>query len=195
MSRRGQVRRARPTDGGRMIQFLDLKAQYKSIKQEVPIRRWLAVLEIVAVRAWPGSRGGSRRNSPRFGGAAPWHRGQHRHERAPISRFLAAGVGTGRRRSSPCRSTFVATVAAHPLHRARVRCSWISIPHSFTMESGRADRGDHARARRPSFPVHLYGQPADMDPIVAIARRHGPGRDRGRVPGARRRIQGARPGR
>ncbi len=43
---------------------------------------------------------------------------------------------------------------------------------TFNLDPG-ADRGrDHRRARRAIIPVHLYGQMADMDPIMAIARRN-----------------------
>lgn len=67
--------------------------------------------------------------------------------------------------------------------------SWIATSETITQAGGRVvfcdtdpdtftiDPADIARKITPCtkgiIPVHLYGQPADMDPILAIARKHG----------------------
>jgi dTDP-4-amino-4,6-dideoxygalactose transaminase len=45
-------------------------------------------------------------------------------------------------------------------------------PLSYTMDPAAVEAAITPRTKA-IVPVHLYGQPADMDPIVAIARRHG----------------------
>jgi dTDP-4-amino-4,6-dideoxygalactose transaminase len=45
-------------------------------------------------------------------------------------------------------------------------------PASFTMDVGQLERAI-TRRTKAIVPVHLYGQMADMDPIMEIARRHG----------------------
>ena len=45
-------------------------------------------------------------------------------------------------------------------------------PRTFTLDPQRIESAITTRTRA-IMPVHLYGQPADMDPIAAIARRHG----------------------
>jgi dTDP-4-amino-4,6-dideoxygalactose transaminase len=44
--------------------------------------------------------------------------------------------------------------------------------HTYTMDSGALGNAITARTKA-IIPVHLFGQPADMDPILAFARRHG----------------------
>jgi dTDP-4-amino-4,6-dideoxygalactose transaminase len=83
--------------------------------------------------------------------------------------LLAAGIGAGDEVIT-VPFTFVATVAAviytgaHPI--------FVDIdPRSYTMDVTQIERviTKHTKA---ILPVHLYGQPADLDPIVEIARRH-----------------------
>jgi dTDP-4-amino-4,6-dideoxygalactose transaminase len=50
---------------------------------------------------------------------------------------------------------------------------WAEIdPRTFNLDPGRIEERITARTRA-LLPVHLFGQPADMAPIMAIARRHG----------------------
>ena len=67
--------------------------------------------------------------------------------------------------------TFVATVAA--IEYAGARPVLVDIePGYYTMDPAALERAITPRTRA-IVPVHLYGQPADMDAIVGIARRHG----------------------
>jgi dTDP-4-amino-4,6-dideoxygalactose transaminase len=66
--------------------------------------------------------------------------------------------------------TFVATVAA--IGYIGARAIFVDIdPATLTMDVTRLEAAITPRTRA-IVPVHLYGQPADMDPIIAIARRH-----------------------
>ena len=67
--------------------------------------------------------------------------------------------------------TFVATVATIRNTGARVRLVDID-PRSYTMDPSKLEAAIGERTRA-IVPVHLYGQPADMDPILAIGRKHG----------------------
>src|SRR5882757_4696321 len=150
-----------------MIPFLDLKAQYQSIKQEVD-QAVLAVLEssqfvlgpeVAAFEeefaAYSGARHGVAVNS----GTSALHLA-----------LLAAGVGPGDEVIT-VPFTFVATVAA--IRYTGARPVFVDIdPRSFTMDPEALSEAITPRTKA-ILPVHLYGQPADMDPIVTIARRHG----------------------
>ena len=150
-----------------MIPFLDLKAQYRSIKQEID-HAVLSVLdsaqfvlgpEVAAFEeefaAFSGARHGVAVNT----GTSALHLA-----------LLAAGVGPGDEVIT-VPFTFVATVAAirytgaHPV--------FVDVdPRSFTMDPAALAAAITPRTK-VVMPVHLYGQAADMDPIVAVARRHG----------------------
>jgi dTDP-4-amino-4,6-dideoxygalactose transaminase len=83
--------------------------------------------------------------------------------------LLAAGIGAGDEVLT-VPFTFVATVAA--IIYAGARPIFVDIdPRSYTMDVSQIERAitKHTKA---ILPVHLYGQPADLDPILEIARRH-----------------------
>ncbi len=83
--------------------------------------------------------------------------------------LLAAGVGPGDEVVTAAH-TFVATAAA--VHYCGARPVLVDIdPQTYTM---RADALESALTPKTKaiIPVHLYGQPADMDSILDVARRH-----------------------
>jgi len=84
--------------------------------------------------------------------------------------LLAAGVRAGDEVIT-VPFTFVATVAA--IGYIGAKAVFVDIdPQTFTMDPAQIEQAITSRTKA-IVPVHLYGQPADMDPILAIARRHG----------------------
>ena len=92
-------------------------------------------------------------------------------------------------RSSPCRSPSSRRSSA--IHYTGATPVFVDIDPRTLHDGPGADRGrDHAANTKAILPVHLYGQPADMDPILEIARRHGLLVIEDACAGARRRVQG-----
>ncbi|MCH5373965.1 MAG: DegT/DnrJ/EryC1/StrS family aminotransferase, partial [Planctomycetes bacterium] len=84
--------------------------------------------------------------------------------------LLAADIGPGDEVIT-VPFTFVATVAA--IHYTGAKTVFVDIdPTTFTMDPAQVEAAITPRTRA-IMPVHLYGQMADMDPILAIARKHG----------------------
>jgi dTDP-4-amino-4,6-dideoxygalactose transaminase len=151
----------------RMIPFVDLRAQYAQIKDEVraAIDRVLESCqftlgeEVAAFErefaAFCGMSQGVAVNT----GTSALHLA-----------LLAAGVGPGDEVVT-VPFTFVATVAA--IDYTGARTVFVDIdPRSYTMDPAQLERAITPRTKA-IVPVHLYGQCADMDPILEIARRHG----------------------
>ena len=149
-----------------MIPFVDLKAQYASIKSEVnaAIQNTLdscaftlgpEVAEFEKeFAAYSGAQHGIAVNS----GTSALHLA-----------LLAAGVGPGDEVIT-VPHTFVATVSA--IDYCGARTVFVDIdPRSYTMDPAKLEAAITPRTK-VVIPVHLYGQCADMDPIVAIAKKH-----------------------
>jgi dTDP-4-amino-4,6-dideoxygalactose transaminase len=84
--------------------------------------------------------------------------------------LLAAGVGAGDEVIT-VPLTFVATASA--IHYTGARIVFVDVdPKYYTMNPELLETAITPRTKG-IVPVHLYGQPADMDPILDIARRHG----------------------
>ena len=83
--------------------------------------------------------------------------------------LLAAGVGPGDEVIT-VPFTFVASVSAVTYAGARPVLVDID-PRSFTMDPAAIEAAITPRTKA-ILPVHLYGQSADMDPIMEVARRH-----------------------
>src|SRR3954467_7008542 len=148
------------------IPFLDLKTQYLSIKPEIDaaVQRILDTTQFVLgeevtafereFAAYSGARHGIAVNS----GTSALHLA-----------LLAAGVGPGDEVIT-VPFTFVATVSA--ICYTGATPVFVDIdPATFTMDPANLERGITPRTQA-TLPVHLYGQMADMDGILAIARRH-----------------------
>jgi dTDP-4-amino-4,6-dideoxygalactose transaminase len=84
--------------------------------------------------------------------------------------LVALGVGPGDEVIVPS-NTFIATWLAV----AQVGAVPVPVepdPQTFNIDPARIEAAIGPRTRA-LIPVHLYGQPADLDPIIAVARRHG----------------------
>jgi len=150
-----------------MIPFVDLRAQYASIKNDIDAAiagvlescQFTLGDEVAAFEeefaAYCGTRYGIGVNT----GTSALHLA-----------LLAAGIRPGDEVIT-VPFTFVATVAA--IHYAGARTIFVDIdPRSFTMDVS-AVHAAITKRTKAIVPVHLYGQPVDMDPLLAIARSRG----------------------
>ncbi len=150
-----------------MIPFVDLQAEHAAIKDDVmsAVERVIASGQFVLgpevsafeeeFASFCGARFGVGVNS----GTSALHLA-----------LLAAGVGPGDEVIT-VPLTFVASVAAITYTGARPVLVDVE-PASLTMDPSRLEAAITPDTKAV-VPVHLYGQPADMDAITAVARRHG----------------------
>jgi dTDP-4-amino-4,6-dideoxygalactose transaminase len=148
-----------------MIPFLDLKAQYASIKPDVDAAV-MSVLESCQFALGEQVAAFEREFAAYVGAAEAV--GVNSGTSALHLALLAAGVGPGDEVIT-VPNTFVATVAA--VYYTGARAVLVDIdPRSFTIDVNRIEQAITPRTK-VILPVHLYGQAADMDPILEIARR------------------------
>src|SRR5512132_692650 len=150
-----------------MIPYLDLKTQYHAIKDEIDAAV-LRVLESTQFILGEEVTAFEREFAAYCQAAEAV--GVNSGTSALHLALLASGVGPGDEViTTPF--TFVATVAAI---RYTGACPvFVDIePDYFTIDSSKIELAITPRTRA-IIPVHLYGQPADMDPILDIARRRG----------------------
>lgn len=148
------------------IPFLDLRAQYASIKTEIDaaVTGVLETGQFVLgpeVAAFESEFAVFCRTTHAIGvnnGTSALH----------LS-LLAAEIGPGDEVITAAH-TFVATVAA--IYYCGARPVLVDIdPRTYTMQVDALESAVTAKTKAV-IPVHLYGQPADMDPILAVAKRH-----------------------
>ena len=150
-----------------MIPLVDLKAQYLSIKQDVDaaMARVMETGQFVLGEEVEGFE----REFAAYSGAAQGIALNSGTSALHLA-LMAAGV-TRDDEVITVPFTFVATVAA--IGYIGARAVFVDIdPKTFTMDPAQLERAITSRTKA-IVPVHLYGQPADMDPILDIAKRHG----------------------
>jgi dTDP-4-amino-4,6-dideoxygalactose transaminase len=150
-----------------MIPLVDLKAQYASIKPEIDeaIHRvldncsYILGPEVAAFEQEFASYCSNAHGIGMSSGTAALHMA-----------LLAADVGPGDEViTTPF--TFVATVSA--IEYAGAKPVLVDIdPETFCIDVAALEAAVTPRTKA-LIPVHLFGQPADMDPILALARRKG----------------------
>jgi dTDP-4-amino-4,6-dideoxygalactose transaminase len=149
-----------------MIPFVDLRAQYHSIKSEVDAAI-LSVLENCQFTL--GSEVARFEEEFATYTGSKFAIGVNTGTSALHLALLAADIGAGDEVIT-VPFTFVATVAA--IHYTGARPVFVDIdPRTFTMDPLEIKAAITPRTKA-IIPVHLYGQPADMDPIVALAKKH-----------------------
>ena len=150
-----------------MIPFLDLKAQYHSIKPEIDA----AVTKVLESSQFALGEevAAFEREFASYVGAAEAV-GVNSGTSALHLALLAAGVGPGDEVIT-VPFTFVATVAAVCYTGART--VFVDVdPRALTLDVTKLERAITPRTK-VIMPVHLYGQPAEMDMIQTIADEHG----------------------
>ncbi len=150
-----------------MIPFVDLKAQYAGIRDEVNT----AIQHILDTSQFTlGSEVAAFEEE--FAGYCQrqYGIGVNTGTSALHLALLAAGIGPGDEVIT-VPFTFVATTAA--IYYTGAKPVFVDIvPQTFTIDV-KAIEGAITEKTKAILPVHLYGQPADMDPILEIAKRHG----------------------
>ena len=149
------------------VPYLDLKAQYQSIKHEIDAAlarvlescQFVLGPEVAAFEQEFAAYCGTSECIALNSGTSALHLA-----------LIAAGVGPGDEVIT-VPFTFVASVAA--VLYAGAKPVLVDIDRqSFNMDPAAIEAVITPRTKA-ILPVHLYGQPADMDPIMEIARQHG----------------------
>ncbi|BAY97594.1 glutamine--scyllo-inositol transaminase [Tolypothrix tenuis PCC 7101] len=149
-----------------MIPFVDLKSQYLSIKQEIDN----AVLQVLdSTQFILGNEVQTLETEFASYCNADFGIAVNTGTSALHLALLAAGIGPGDEVIT-VPFTFVATVAA--ICYTGARPVFVDIdPVSYTIDVTQIEKAITERTKA-ILPVHLYGQPADMEPILEIARRY-----------------------
>jgi dTDP-4-amino-4,6-dideoxygalactose transaminase len=149
-----------------MIPFVDLKTQYTSIKDEINT----AVLKVLESTQFVlGDEVATFEQEFAAYCEADHAIAVNTGTSALHLALLAAGIGPGDEVIT-IPFTFIATVAA--ISYSGAKPVFVDIdPVSYTMDVSQIEAAITERTKA-IMPVHLYGQPADLNPILEIARRH-----------------------
>lgn len=159
------------------IPFVDLKAQYESIKEEID----KAISDVISESAFIGGPFAKSFENAFAAFCGVKHCiGVGNGTDALFIALKTLGIREGDEVITAANS-FIATSEAITMTGARV--VFVDIdPITYNMDPNKLEdylktrsapsAGRHASRPKAVIPVHLYGQPADMDPILDIARKH-----------------------
>lgn len=148
------------------IPFVDLKSQYASIKNEIDT----AISEVISNTAFVGGPF-LKAFEEEFAAfcRTKYCVGVGNGTDSLFISLKALGIGEGDEVITAANS-FVATSEAITMAGARVK--FVDIhPETYNIDPARIEEKITPKTKA-IIPVHLYGQPADMDPILEIAAKH-----------------------
>src|SRR6266498_4020757 len=149
------------------VPFLDLKAHHDPIREELET----AIREVIDANAFAGGPFVAKfeQDFAAFCGAANAI-GVGNGTDALWLTLLALGIGAGDEVITVS-NTFIATAEA--IICCKARPVFVDVDeNTFTMNPAELKKSLTAR-NKAIIPVHLFGQPADMDPILEFARTYG----------------------
>lgn len=148
------------------IQFVDLKAQYETIKSEIDS----VIKEVVSETAFIGGQRVEKfeESFAKYCGVKHCV-GVGNGTDALFIALRTLGIGDGDEVITVANS-FIATSEA--ITQAGARVVFVDIdPKTYNMDTSKVEAKITSRTKA-IIPVHLYGQPADMDPILALAKKY-----------------------
>jgi dTDP-4-amino-4,6-dideoxygalactose transaminase len=152
---------------GKMIPYLDLKAQYHSIKDEIDAAvarvlessQFILGEEVAAFEKEFAAYCGGGEAIAVNSGTSALHLA-----------LLAAGVDPG---DEVITTPFSFAATAATIYYCGATPVFVDIdPATFNLDPAKLEAAISSRTKA-ILPVHLYGQPAEMDPILALARARG----------------------
>lgn len=150
-----------------MVQFVDLRAQHDSIRKEL----FETITQIIDTSSFIMGQA-IKDFEPKFAEfcGAKHAIGVSSGTSALHLALWALGIGPGDEVIT-IPHTFIATAEAISMRGAKV--VFVDIdPATYTMDVSKLEAAITPKTKAV-LPVHLYGHPTDMDPILAIARKHG----------------------
>jgi len=148
------------------IQLVDLKAQYETIKNEIDS----AIKDVLSETAFIGGRHVTKfeESFAKFCGVKHCI-GVGNGTDALFIALKALGIGAGDEVITVANS-FIAS--SESITQTGARVAFVDInPKTYNIDASKIEEKITSRTKA-IIPVHLYGQPADMDPILAIAKKH-----------------------
>jgi dTDP-4-amino-4,6-dideoxygalactose transaminase len=149
------------------IPLVDLKVQYESIKREIDAK----IASVIAQTAFIGGTF-VKKFEEEFAGycGVEYCVGVANGTDALYVALRTLGIGPGDEVITAA-NTFIATAEA--IKSAGAQVVFVDInPTTYGIDVERIEEKITSRTKA-IIPVHLYGQPADMGPILALAKKHG----------------------